>query len=150
MSSFSPIQMRMGYRSKHVPGSFAGMRMNKPLYTISYTFATAGAAGFFFAGIYTLVSSSELLCLSPSLNLGSKWITRKDTLQVDMYGFRKPTIPMEWLGKHALMIYVLVACNILPMFIHGFYWKEPKNNLVSWRPCHMLLLAADFSGHYCK
>lgn len=84
---------------------FIGMRMNKPLYTISYTFATAGAAGFFFAGIYTLV---------------------------DMYGFRKPTIPMEWLGKHALMIYVLVACNILPMFIHGFYWKEPKNNLLKF------------------
>ena len=33
-----------------------GMRMNKPLYTISYTLATAGAAGLLFAGIYTLVS----------------------------------------------------------------------------------------------
>lgn len=84
---------------------FLGMRMNKSLYTISYTLATASAAGFLFAGIYTLV---------------------------DMYGFRKPTIPMEWLGKHALMIYVLVACNILPMFIHGFYWKEPKNNLLKF------------------
>jgi hypothetical protein len=58
-------------------------------------------------------------------------------LQVDMYGFRKPTISMEWLGKHALMIYVLVACNILPMFIHGFYWKEPKNNLVSAKQYHV-------------
>jgi hypothetical protein len=44
---------------------------------------------------------------------------------------------MEWLGKHALMIYVLVACNILPMFIHGFYWKEPKNNLVSAKQYHV-------------
>lgn len=84
---------------------FIGMRMNKPLYTISYTLATAGASGLLFAGIYTLV---------------------------DMYGFRKPTISMEWLGKHALMIYVLVACNVLPMFIHGFYWKEPKNNLLKY------------------
>ncbi|KAM0879055.1 hypothetical protein ACQ4PT_034503 [Festuca glaucescens] len=84
---------------------FIGMRMNKPLYTISYTLATAGASGLLFTGIYTLV---------------------------DMYGFRKPTISMEWLGKHALMIYVLVACNILPMFIHGFYWKEPKNNLLKF------------------
>jgi heparan-alpha-glucosaminide N-acetyltransferase len=30
--------------------------MNKPLYTISYTLATAGSAGLLFAGIYTLVS----------------------------------------------------------------------------------------------
>jgi hypothetical protein len=29
--------------------------MNKPLYTISYTLATAGAAGLLFAGIYALV-----------------------------------------------------------------------------------------------
>jgi heparan-alpha-glucosaminide N-acetyltransferase len=52
--------------------------------------------------------------------------------QVDVHGFRTPTIPMEWMGKHALMIYVLVACNILPMFIRGFYWRDPKNNLVSY------------------
>nr|AGT16089.1 hypothetical protein SHCRBa_224_E06_F_260 [Saccharum hybrid cultivar R570] len=82
---------------------FVGMRMNKPLYTISYTLATAGAAGLLFAGIYALV---------------------------DLYGFRKPTIPMEWMGKHALMIYVLVACNILPMFIRGFYWRDPNNSLL--------------------
>lgn len=84
---------------------FIGIRMNKPLYTISYALATSGAAGLLFAGIYTLV---------------------------DVYGFRKLTIPMEWMGKHALMIYVLVACNILPIFIHGFYWREPKNNLLKF------------------
>ncbi|PUZ75888.1 hypothetical protein GQ55_1G245800 [Panicum hallii var. hallii] len=84
---------------------FVGMRMNKPLYTISYTLATAGAAGLLFAGIYTLV---------------------------DVYGFRRPTITMEWMGKHALMIYVLVACNILPMFIRGFYWRDPNNSLLKF------------------
>uniref|UniRef100_A0A0E0CLD3 Heparan-alpha-glucosaminide N-acetyltransferase catalytic domain-containing protein n=1 Tax=Oryza meridionalis TaxID=40149 RepID=A0A0E0CLD3_9ORYZ len=84
---------------------FIGIRMNKPLYTISYALATSGTAGLLFAGIYTLV---------------------------DVYGFRKLTIPMEWMGKHALMIYVLVACNILPIFIHGFYWREPKNNLLKF------------------
>ena len=78
--------------------------MNKPLYTLSYTLATAGAAGLLFAGIYALV---------------------------DLYGYRRLTVAMEWMGMHALMIYVLIACNILPIFIHGFYWKEPKNNLVS-------------------
>jgi predicted acyltransferase len=78
------------------------------LYTLSYTLATAGAAGLLFSGIYTLV---------------------------DVYGYRRPTVAMEWMGMHALMIYVLIACNILPIFIHGFYWKEPKNNLV--RCCNL-------------
>uniref|UniRef100_A0A0E0KQ62 Heparan-alpha-glucosaminide N-acetyltransferase catalytic domain-containing protein n=1 Tax=Oryza punctata TaxID=4537 RepID=A0A0E0KQ62_ORYPU len=79
------------------------MHMNKALYTVSYALATAGAAGLLFAGIYALV---------------------------DMYGHRRPTAVMEWMGTHALMIYVLIACNILPIFIHGFYWREPKNNLL--------------------
>jgi heparan-alpha-glucosaminide N-acetyltransferase len=35
---------------------FSGLRMNKPLYTVSYTLATAGAAGLLFTGIYALVS----------------------------------------------------------------------------------------------
>lgn len=70
---------------------------------MSYTLATAGAVGLLFAGIYALV---------------------------DLYGFRRPTIAMEWMGKHALMIYVLVACNILPMFIRGFYWRDPNNSLL--------------------
>ncbi|KAL5649746.1 hypothetical protein ACJX0J_040555, partial [Zea mays] len=81
---------------------FFGLHMNKPLYTLSYTLGTAGAAGLLFSGIYTLV---------------------------DIYGYRRPTVAMEWMGMHALMIYVLIACNVLPIFIHGFYWKEPKNNL---------------------
>uniref|UniRef100_A0A0E0DDM5 Heparan-alpha-glucosaminide N-acetyltransferase catalytic domain-containing protein n=1 Tax=Oryza meridionalis TaxID=40149 RepID=A0A0E0DDM5_9ORYZ len=83
---------------------FFGMHMNKPLYTVSYALATAGAAGLLFAGIYALV---------------------------DMYGHRRPTAVMEWMGTHALMIYVLIACNILPIFIHGLYWREPKNNLLA-------------------
>ncbi|KAG0495149.1 hypothetical protein HPP92_006143 [Vanilla planifolia] len=82
---------------------FCGMVMNKSLYTLSYTFYTAGAAGLLFAVLYLLV---------------------------DVYNYRRLTYVMEWMGKHALMIYVLIACNILPIFIHGFYWKEPKNNLL--------------------
>ena len=63
---------------------------------------------------------------------------------MDVYGFRKPTIAMEWMGKHALMIYVLVACNILPMFIRGFYWRDPNNSLVSLTllALHFLLVLA--------
>ena len=37
---------------------------------------------------------------------------------------------MEWMGKHALMIYILAACNILPVLLQGFYWRRPENNIV--------------------
>lgn len=83
---------------------FFGVRMNKSLYSLSYTCVTAGAAGLLFAGMYLLV---------------------------DVYGFRRPTYAMEWMGMHALSIYILIACNILPIFIQGFYWKDPQNNLLA-------------------
>ncbi|ONK78257.1 uncharacterized protein A4U43_C02F16290 [Asparagus officinalis] len=82
---------------------FFGMHINKALYTFSYTCLTAGAAGLLLAGIYLLV---------------------------DVYGIRRPTYVFEWMGMHALMIYVLVACNIVPVLLQGFYWREPKNNLL--------------------
>ncbi|XP_010929549.1 uncharacterized protein [Elaeis guineensis] len=82
---------------------FFGLHMNKALYSLSYTCVTAGAAGILFAGIYVLV---------------------------DVYGFRRPTYAMEWMGMHALMIYILIGCNILPVLIQGVYWREPQNNLL--------------------
>ncbi|XP_066382885.1 uncharacterized protein [Miscanthus floridulus] len=85
-----------------------GIHMNKSLYSLSYTCVTTGTAGLFFAGIYLLV---------------------------DVYCYKKPFFPMEWVGKRALMLFVLVACNIAPILIHGFYWREPQNNL--W--CHLFV-----------
>ncbi|ONM54307.1 hypothetical protein ZEAMMB73_Zm00001d020125 [Zea mays] len=85
--------------------SSPGLHMNKPLYTLSYTLGTAGAGGLLFSGIYTLV---------------------------DIYGYRRADRRHGMDGMHALMIYVLIACNVLPIFIHGFYWKEPKNNLLKF------------------
>ncbi|XP_018681703.2 uncharacterized protein LOC103985577 isoform X3 [Musa acuminata AAA Group] len=82
---------------------FCGIHMNKALYTLSYTLVTAGAAGILFTGVYVLV---------------------------DVCGYRKPTLAMEWLGRHALMIYILIGCNILPVFVQGFYWREPQNNVL--------------------
>lgn len=82
---------------------FLGLHMNKALYSLSYTCVTAAAAGILFAGIYVLV---------------------------DVYCFRRPTCAMEWMGRHALMIYILIACNILPVLIQGFYWGDPQNNLL--------------------
>ncbi|URE12285.1 hypothetical protein MUK42_24690 [Musa troglodytarum] len=80
-----------------------GMHMNKPLYTVSYTCVTAGAAGMLFTAVYLLV---------------------------DVYGYRRPMLAMEWLGMHALVVYLLIGCNILPVLIQGFYWREPQNNLL--------------------
>lgn len=81
-----------------------GMHVNKALYTFSYTCVTAGAAGILFAGIYVLV---------------------------DVYGYRRPTMIMELMGMHALVIFILAACNVLPVVLQGFYWRKPQNNILS-------------------
>ncbi|XP_042412152.1 uncharacterized protein LOC122001463 isoform X1 [Zingiber officinale] len=83
---------------------FYGMHMNKALYTPSYTCITARTAGVMFTGVYVLV---------------------------DIYGYRKPTLVMEWLGMHALMVYILLGCNIFPLFAQGFYLREPENNIIT-------------------
>ncbi|CAJ2668838.1 heparan-alpha-glucosaminide N-acetyltransferase isoform X2 [Trifolium pratense] len=80
-----------------------GMHVNKVLYTLSYTCLTAGAAGILFVGIY---------------------------LMVDVCGYSRMTTVLQWIGMHALMIYVLAACNIFPIFLQGFYWGHPRNNIL--------------------
>ncbi|KAK4790479.1 hypothetical protein SAY86_017783 [Trapa natans] len=84
--------------------SFLGMPVNKPLYTLSYMSVTAGAAGLLFTTIY---------------------------LMVDVIGIRWATKVLEWMGKHALTIYVLAASNLLPIILQGFYWRYPGNNILS-------------------
>jgi len=51
-------------------------------------------------------------------------------LQVDVCGFRRPTLVLEWMGMHALMIFILATSNVLPVVMQGFYWKQPGNNIV--------------------
>ncbi|MCL7041820.1 hypothetical protein MKW94_010209 [Papaver nudicaule] len=72
---------------------FCGMHINKGLYSLSYTCITVGAAAILFVGIYVLV---------------------------DVFGFRKPTLVFEWMGKHAMVIYILAACNVFPVLLTGF------------------------------
>ncbi|PON83451.1 hypothetical protein TorRG33x02_207230 [Trema orientale] len=81
-----------------------GMRVNKALYTFSYVCATAGAAGVLFVAIYVMV---------------------------DVLGYKRAAAALEWIGKHSLMIYVLAACNVLPLLLQGFYWRQPRNNILS-------------------
>ncbi|XP_031402471.1 heparan-alpha-glucosaminide N-acetyltransferase-like isoform X1 [Punica granatum] len=83
---------------------FFGMPVNKALYTFSYMCVTAGAAGILFTTIY---------------------------LMVDVIGVRRATTILEWMGKHALTIYVLAASNLLPIILQGFYWDNPRNNVLS-------------------
>ncbi|KAI3962729.1 hypothetical protein MKW92_006467 [Papaver armeniacum] len=45
-------------------------------------------------------------------------------------GAGKPTLVFEWMGMHALMIYIFAACNVLPVLLQGFYWKKPENNIL--------------------
>lgn len=80
-----------------------GMHLNKPLYTLSYMCVTSGASGFLLSAIY---------------------------LMVDVYGYKRASLVLEWMGIHALPIYVLIACNLVFLIIHGFYWKNPINNLL--------------------
>ncbi|XP_065851754.1 uncharacterized protein [Euphorbia lathyris] len=82
---------------------FFGMHVNKALYTLSYTSVTAGAAGLLFAAIYILV---------------------------DVCGYRHTTVVFKWMGMHSLTLYVIAACNIVPIVLQGFYLKRPENNIL--------------------
>ena len=68
--------------------------MNKALYTFSYMCVMAGVAGLLFVAIYAMV---------------------------DVFGYKRTMMVFEWIGKHALMIYVLAACKVLPLLLQGFY-----------------------------
>ncbi|KAF7127292.1 hypothetical protein RHSIM_Rhsim11G0192600 [Rhododendron simsii] len=82
--------------------AFVGIPVNKPLFTISYMLVTSASAGITFSALYILV---------------------------DIYGYRYLTCPLEWMGKHALSIFILVSSNLAVIAIQGFYWKTPENNI---------------------
>ncbi|XP_016447995.1 uncharacterized protein LOC107773064 [Nicotiana tabacum] len=83
---------------------YFGMHLNKVLYSFSYMCVTAGAAGFLFTAVYVMV---------------------------DVLGYRCWTTVLKWMGTNALLIYVLVSCNILPVILQGFYWTQPENNILT-------------------
>ncbi|KAA8546116.1 hypothetical protein F0562_020433 [Nyssa sinensis] len=84
--------------------AFAGIPLNKSLYTISYMLVTSASAGITFCALYILV---------------------------DVYGYRRLTSVLEFMGKHSLSIFVLVGSNLAVIAIQGFYWTAPENNIVS-------------------
>ncbi|MCH88769.1 heparaN-alpha-glucosaminide N-acetyltransferase-like, partial [Trifolium medium] len=82
-----------------------GIPLNKSLYTISYMLLSSAASGLTFMALYVLV---------------------------DVYGHRRLTSVLEWMGKHSLSIFVLVSSNLAVIAIQGFYWTKPENNIVHW------------------
>ncbi|KAF9621437.1 hypothetical protein IFM89_021476 [Coptis chinensis] len=84
--------------------SCAGIPLNKSLYTTSYMLLTSASAGITFSALYVLV---------------------------DIYGYKRLTFVLEWMGIHSLGIFVLVTSNLAVIAIQGFYWSSPKNNIVS-------------------
>lgn len=81
----------------------AGMPLNKQLYTVSYTLVTAGAVALAFSATFVVV---------------------------DIYKWRSSTLFFKWVGAHALMIYALLASDVLPVLLQGLYWKSPENNVI--------------------
>lgn len=50
--------------------------------------------------------------------------------QVDVRGWRSPTIILEWLGQNAMLMYVLFAEGVFIAAVQGLYVGSPENNLV--------------------
>ncbi|GAV69006.1 DUF1624 domain-containing protein [Cephalotus follicularis] len=85
--------------------AFIGIPVNKSLYTISYLLITSASAGITFSALYLLV---------------------------DVYGYRSLTSLLEWMGKHSLCIFIVIASNLAVIAIQGFYWTDPENNIILW------------------
>ncbi|KAJ6692912.1 hypothetical protein OIU79_014612 [Salix purpurea] len=91
--------------SLHVVGlllAVIGDPVNKSLYTISYTLITSASAGITYSALYLLV---------------------------DVCGYRCLTFGLELMGKHSLIIFVLVTSNSAVISTQGFYWAAPENNM---------------------
>ena len=52
-------------------------------------------------------------------------------VQVDVRGWRSSTAVLEWMGQNAMLLYVLVAENVVIALLQGIYIGSPQNNLVS-------------------
>ncbi|CAA6656001.1 unnamed protein product [Spirodela intermedia] len=79
-----------------------GSPLNKSLYTINYMLITTSSAGIAFCALY---------------------------LMVDVCGYKRMFFILEWMGRHSLCIFVLVASNLAIIAIQGFYWRIPQNNI---------------------
>eukprot|EP00249_Psilotum_nudum_P003717 c17189_g1_i1 orf=372-1841(+) len=86
--------------------------LNKQLYSFSYVCLTGGVAGLVFTAVYILI---------------------------DIYGVRRPTLLLEWMGMNAMFVFVMAASGIFPAFINGWYYKTENNTLVYWIQKHIFI-----------
>lgn len=114
----------------------AAIPLNKQLYSFSYVCFTAGAAAIVFSGLYILVIN---ICIYYRCSWYSWVISRIFNFccsrivhaQIDVWGYRKPFLFLEWIGMNAMLVFVMGAQGILAAFINGWYFKNQDNNLVS-------------------
>ncbi|XP_073144351.1 uncharacterized protein [Henckelia pumila] len=86
--------------------------LNKQLYTFSYVCVTSGAAALVFSAFYILADIWNLKCLF---------------------------LPLEWIGKNAMLVYVLAAEGIFAGFFNGWYYGIPNNTLIHWIQKHIFI-----------
>nr|GEU38631.1 heparan-alpha-glucosaminide N-acetyltransferase isoform X1 [Tanacetum cinerariifolium] len=86
--------------------------LNKQLYTFSYVCVTSGAAALVFSFFY---------------------------IMVDIWKLRYLFLPLEWIGKNAMLVYVMAAAGIFAGFINGWYYDDPHNTLTYWIQKHIFI-----------
>ncbi|KAL7591586.1 hypothetical protein Lser_V15G33435 [Lactuca serriola] len=86
--------------------------LNKQLYTFSYVCVTSGAAALVFSFFY---------------------------IMVDILKLRYLFLPLEWIGKNAMFVYVMAAEGIFAGFINGWYYDDPHNTLTYWIQKHIFI-----------
>ncbi|KAL5546098.1 hypothetical protein UlMin_005785 [Ulmus minor] len=86
--------------------------INKQLYSFSYVCFTAGAAGIVFSAFYILI---------------------------DVWGFRKPFLLLEWIGMNAMLVFVMAAQGIFAAFFNGWYYENEDNSIVNWVQEHVFI-----------
>ncbi|KAM0909554.1 hypothetical protein ACQ4PT_014723 [Festuca glaucescens] len=63
------------------------------------------------------------------------WIRTK----IDVWGLKIPFLFLEWIGKNAMLVFVLGAQGILAGFVNGWYYGSEDNNLVNWIQQHVFI-----------
>ncbi|CAL1407477.1 unnamed protein product [Linum trigynum] len=86
--------------------------LNKQLYTLSYVCVTSGAATLVFCAFYVLV---------------------------DVVNVKLLFLPLEWIGRNAMFVYVMAAAGIFAGFINGWYYEDPRNTMVYWIKKHVFV-----------
>ncbi|XP_011087428.1 heparan-alpha-glucosaminide N-acetyltransferase isoform X2 [Sesamum indicum] len=86
--------------------------LNKQLYTLSYVCVTSGVAALVFSAFY---------------------------IMVDIWNFKYPFLPLEWIGMNAMLVYVMAAEGIFAGFVNGWYYDDPHNTLIHWIQKHIFI-----------